>query len=71
MSEEEAESLAERYRRPSQVTDWLFIFATIGMAAFAYVQQAYVGQLSVLWFLMLGAKVFEPVLFAVLSRPNR
>ncbi len=58
------DSMTEGYRRPSQVTDWLFILASIGLFIGAWQWSHLSGWLILAWVLLSLAKVLEPIAFA-------
>lgn len=58
------EKMSDSYRRPSQITDWLAIMATVGMAALAVSDPNRVRWLIPLWLAMMVVKIIEPFLFA-------
>jgi len=65
MTEETPEdSMTEGYRRPSQVTDWLFILASITLFFCAWRWPHLAGWLFLAWVLLSLAKVLEPIAFA-------
>jgi hypothetical protein len=58
------DSMTEGYRRPSQVTDWLFILASIALFIGAWQWSHLSGWLILAFGVLSIAKVLEPIAFA-------